>query len=92
VGDFIFEHVERITKEEENKNTKYLIMVSYLEIYNEHVRDLLGRNPTASLEVRQAADLSFVVPELTRHVVLSNQVQCSKQWSKCNVPHAVNVT
>ena len=30
---------------------RFLVHVSYLEIYNEEVRDLLGKDPSAKLEV-----------------------------------------
>jgi len=38
-----------IAKAEEN--VRFLVRVSYLEIYNEEVRDLLGKDQTAKLEV-----------------------------------------
>ena len=36
-----------------NKNKKFLIRATYLEIYNEMVRDLLGKDPTKALKVKQ---------------------------------------
>ena len=49
-------------------------MASFLEIYNEHVYDLLSKDPLKSLEVRESpADKSFYVPELTRHAVAKKQ-------------------
>jgi hypothetical protein len=47
----------------------FLVRLAYLEIYNEHVRDLLARDPTRSLDVRQALDGSFFVPDLSQHAV-----------------------
>lgn len=32
-------------------NYRFLVRVSYLQIYNEDVCDLLGKNPTTKLEV-----------------------------------------
>jgi kinesin family protein 3/17 len=32
--------------------TKYLIRASYLEIYNESIRDLLGENVKAALDLK----------------------------------------
>ena len=39
-----------------NKEKKFLIRATYLEIYNEMVRDLLGKDPTKSLKVKQVND------------------------------------
>ena len=43
--------------------------VSYLEIYNEEVRDLLGKNHQARLEVRERPDIGVYVKDLSSFVV-----------------------
>ncbi len=43
--------------------------MSYLEIYNEEVRDLLSKNPHARLEVRERADIGVYVKDLSSFVV-----------------------
>ena len=43
--------------------------VSYLEIYNEEVRDLLGRNTQAKLKVRERSDIGVYVKDLSSFVV-----------------------
>ncbi|CAK9813424.1 Kinesin-like protein KIF16B [Anthophora quadrimaculata] len=60
---------ERI--EEERKNEKYYhVSVSYLEIYNERVRDLLKpSSSTSGLRVREHPRLGPYVQGLTQHVV-----------------------
>ena len=54
---------------------KYMVMVSYMEIYKEHIRDLLDPNapPDQSLEVRELADGSFAVPQLTVESISSRR-------------------
>lgn len=44
---------------------------SYLEIYNEEVRDLLAENPKRRLDVREDADRGVFVPGLVSRVVKS---------------------
>lgn len=39
--------------------------MTYLEIYNEEVRDLLGNNPHQSLEVKERPDIGVFVKDLT---------------------------
>ena len=43
--------------------------MSYLEIYIEEVRDLLGKNPLARLEVRERMDIGVYVKDLSSFVV-----------------------
>uniref|UniRef100_A0A8D0H2G1 Kinesin-like protein n=1 Tax=Sphenodon punctatus TaxID=8508 RepID=A0A8D0H2G1_SPHPU len=38
-------------------DTRFLVRVSYLEIYNEEVRDLLGKDQTQRLEVKERPDV-----------------------------------
>ncbi|XP_052745403.1 kinesin-like protein KIF3A isoform X2 [Bicyclus anynana] len=60
----IFSHIAD-TKDDE----KFLVCVTYLEIYNEEVRDLLGNNPHQSLEVKERPDIGVFVKDLTGYVV-----------------------
>lgn len=43
--------------------------MSYLEIYNEEVRDLLGKNQHARLEVKERPDVGVYVKNLSMFVV-----------------------
>jgi hypothetical protein len=54
-------------------NTNFLIRVSFLEIYNENIRDLLTKNETQKLEVKQNPDTGFYVNNLSTFVVKSPQ-------------------
>uniref|UniRef100_A0A336MB45 Kinesin-like protein n=1 Tax=Culicoides sonorensis TaxID=179676 RepID=A0A336MB45_CULSO len=50
-------------------NQKFLVRVSYMEIYNEEVRDLLGKELNKSLEVKERADIGVFVKDLSGYVV-----------------------
>ncbi|XP_049883273.1 kinesin-like protein KIF3A isoform X2 [Pectinophora gossypiella] len=60
----IFSHIAKA-----NDDEKFLVCVTYLEIYNEEVRDLLGNNPHQSLEVKERPDIGVFVKDLTGYVV-----------------------
>ena len=45
------------------------VRVSYLEIYNEEIRDLLGKDQTARLEVKERPDIGVYVKDLSMCVV-----------------------
>ncbi|CAH0698538.1 unnamed protein product [Spodoptera exigua] len=60
----IFSHIAKA-----NEDEKFLVCVTYLEIYNEEVRDLLGNNPHQSLEVKERPDIGVFVKDLTGYVV-----------------------
>lgn len=47
---------------------RFLVRVSYMEIYNEEVRDLLGKS-IRSLEVKERADIGVFVKDLSGYVV-----------------------
>lgn len=48
---------------------RFLVRVSYLEIYNEEVRDLLGKDQTSHLEVKERPDTGVYVKDLSAFVV-----------------------
>uniref|UniRef100_A0A2K6MM15 Kinesin-like protein KIF3A n=1 Tax=Rhinopithecus bieti TaxID=61621 RepID=A0A2K6MM15_RHIBE len=48
---------------------KILVRVSYLEIYNEEVRDLLGKDQTQRLEVKERPDVGVYIKDLSAYVV-----------------------
>ncbi|XP_032405673.1 LOW QUALITY PROTEIN: kinesin-like protein KIF17 [Xiphophorus hellerii] len=64
-----FEHIfESIQCAE---NTKFLVRASYLEIYNEEVRDLLGSNTKQKHELKEHPERGVYVPDLTMLTVHS---------------------
>jgi len=46
-----------------------LVRVSYLEIYNEEVRDLLSKNQSMRLEIKERPDVGVFVKDLSTYVV-----------------------
>ncbi|CAD7080608.1 unnamed protein product [Hermetia illucens] len=60
----IFGHIAKA-----KDNQKFLVRVSYMEIYNEEVRDLLGKELNKSLEVKERADIGVFVKDLSGYVV-----------------------
>ena len=51
------------------ENEKFLVRVSYMEIYNEEVRDLLGKEMNKNLEVKERSDIGVFVKDLSGYVV-----------------------
>jgi len=70
---------EGLFQELERSTTDYLVKVSYLEIYNENVRDLLtpggaiSGSPSPSLEIRQHPEIGVFVEGLTHNVADSHE-------------------
>ena len=54
-----FDHIfETITV---SAGAKYLVLASYLEIYNEEIRDLLGKDVKAKLDLKEHPDRGVYV-------------------------------
>lgn len=51
------------------KDQQFLVRASYLEIYNEEIRDLLSKDPKNSLELKENIDTGVYVKDLTSFVV-----------------------
>ena len=63
-----FQHIfEKVNGSADTK--QYLVRASYLEIYNEQVRDLLSRTPTAPLDLKENSDTGIYVKDLTAATV-----------------------
>eukprot|EP00983_Pelagomonas_calceolata_P127383 1161397-Pelagomonas_calceolata.AAC.8 len=52
---------------------EYLVRASYLEIYNEDIRDLLSKNPNTKLEMKENADKGVYIKDLMQFVVKSRE-------------------
>ena len=48
---------------------QFLVRVSFLEIYNEEIRDLLSKNPKERLELKDNPDSGVYVKDLSAFVV-----------------------
>jgi Kinesin motor domain len=59
----IFDHISSAS------NFQFLVRASYLEIYNEEIRDLLSKDPKNSLELKENLDTGVYVKDLTSFVV-----------------------
>ncbi|XP_063152706.1 kinesin-like protein KIF17 [Candoia aspera] len=59
------------------ENTKFLVRASFLEIYNEDIRDLLGPNTKQKLELKEHPEKGVYVKGLSQHTVHSI-TQCER--------------
>ncbi|KAL3906106.1 MAG: hypothetical protein SGPRY_010674, partial [Prymnesium sp.] len=58
------------------EHTEFLVRASYLEIYNEEIRDLLSKNPHNKLDLKEA-ESGVYVRDLTSYVVKTTR-ECDK--------------
>uniref|UniRef100_A0A8C0JHM0 Kinesin-like protein n=1 Tax=Canis lupus dingo TaxID=286419 RepID=A0A8C0JHM0_CANLU len=69
----IFGHIAKAEGDTRSTSTRkayiFLVRVSYLEIYNEEVRDLLGKDQTQRLEVKERPDVGVYIKDLSAYVV-----------------------
>jgi len=61
--DHIFTHISR------TKDEQYLVRASYLEIYQEDIRDLLSKDQTKKLALKERSDTGVQVKDLLSYVV-----------------------
>lgn len=52
-----------------SEDADFLVRASFLEIYNEEIRDLLGKNSQSRLEVKESVETGVYVKDLTSFVV-----------------------
>lgn len=55
--------------ESDSIKTQFLVRASYLEIYNEEIRDLLSKNPKNKLDLHEKPDSGVYVKELSYFAV-----------------------
>ncbi|XP_060082890.1 kinesin-II 95 kDa subunit-like [Ylistrum balloti] len=83
--EHIFQHISR------SENQQYLIRASYLEIYQEDIRDLLSKDHTRKLELKERPDTGVYVKDLSSFV--TNSVKEIEQvMHKGNSNRAVGAT
>ncbi|ELT91901.1 hypothetical protein CAPTEDRAFT_165042 [Capitella teleta] len=63
--DHIFSHISR------SENQQYLVRASYLEIYMEEIRDLLSKDQSKRLELKERPDTGVYVKDLSSFVTKS---------------------
>lgn len=66
-----FEHIFTYIDAIENRAKKFLVRCSYLEIYNEEVRDLLGKDVDKRLDLKEDPNKGVFVKDLTCFIVKS---------------------
>lgn len=64
-----FDHIFKAI--EASADTQYLVRASFLEIYNEEIRDLLSKSPKDKLELKEHKDRGVYVKGLNAFVVKS---------------------
>eukprot|EP00474_Spongospora_subterranea_P010310 CRZ10768.1 hypothetical protein [Spongospora subterranea] len=64
---------------------QFLVSASYIEIYNEEVRDLIGDDPKAKLDLKESPDKGVFVQGLTQNVVtnVDDIDALQKKGNKC---------
>ncbi|XP_062249405.1 kinesin-like protein KIF3B [Platichthys flesus] len=65
--DHIFKHISR------SQNQQYLVRASYLEIYQDEIRDLLSKDQSHRLELSERPDTGVFVKDLSSRVTKSVQ-------------------
>lgn len=69
----------------------FLVSCSFIEIYNEEIRDLLGRDPKAKYELKELPDKGVFVKDLTK-VIVKSQDEIMLQMDKGNKNRTVGAT
>lgn len=82
----IFGHIAKM-----DGDIRFLVRVSYLEIYNEDVRDLLGKDQQAKLEVKERPDVGVYVKDLSSYV-MNNADDLDKTMTLGNKNRSVGST
>ena len=71
-----FDHIFGYLDDANNLHKRFLIRCSYLEIYNEQIRDLLGKNIDNKLDLKENKDKGVYVKDLTTCIVKTiNQIE-----------------
>jgi kinesin family protein 3/17 len=60
----------------DSNQTQFLVRASYLEIYNEEIRDLLAKNPKNRLELHEKPDSGVYVKDLSYYAAKTSQEIC----------------
>jgi kinesin family protein 3/17 len=66
-----FDHIFNVIGGTPDRN--FLIRASFLELYNEEVRDLLCKNYKNKLELRENPDAGVYIKDLSNHIVQDSQ-------------------
>ena len=67
-----------------SEGSKYLVHASYLEIYNEEIRDLLGKDVKQKLDLKEHPDKGVYVQSTTCILPCKNTNCCQPQIMNAN--------
>eukprot|EP00047_Mylnosiga_fluctuans_P018442 m.71067 g.71067 ORF g.71067 m.71067 type:complete len:1220 (-) comp7618_c0_seq1:135-3794(-) len=84
-----FEHV--FQEVAVRSNTKFLVRASYLEIYNENVRDLLAKDTMVNLELKEHPEKGVYVKDLSMNIV-HNADEVQRFMARGSTNRAVGAT
>ncbi|XP_065822593.1 kinesin family member 3Cb [Labrus bergylta] len=84
-----FQHI--FTQISRTQNQKYLVRSSYLEIYQEEIRDLLCKNNNKKLELKESSDFGVYVRDLSS-VVTKNATEIEHVMNLGNQSRSVGFT
>ncbi|CAG9759578.1 unnamed protein product [Ceutorhynchus assimilis] len=87
-----FIHIfQKIANSTEDRS--FVVKVMYLEIYNEEVRDLLGKDPNKQLQIRERQDIGIYVKDLTGYTVEDGETmhQLMERGNKNRITRATNM-
>lgn len=73
-----FDHIINVINTGDASDKKYLVRVAYIEIYNEEVHDLLGKDVKARMELKESPDFGVFIKDLQINVV--KNVQEMDKW------------
>nr|CCA17586.1 kinesinlike protein putative [Albugo laibachii Nc14] len=76
-----FDHIFDIIRTDITNEREYMVRISYLEIYNEEIRDLLGEDGKKRMDLKENSDGTVFVKDLTE-IVVSNAVEMNKFMTK----------
>ena len=71
-----FHHIFSCVGSENFKDKQILIRCSFIEIYNEEIRDLLSKNPKHRLELHEKPDSGVYVKDLSYYAAKTAQEIC----------------
>lgn len=62
-----FHQIVTITNSQKDK--KHLVRCSFIEIYNEEIHDLLGKDTKARMDLKESPDKGVFVKDLSMNIV-----------------------
>eukprot|EP00941_MAST-03F_sp_MAST-3F-sp1_P004629 g4629.t1 len=86
-----FRHIFDSVGLNRTKDKQYLVRASFLEIYNEDVRDLLSKDVKNKLQVKESPDSGVFVKGLSQ-IVVKNETECDNVLKKGNKNRSVGAT